>query len=89
MQDCEESFDILLMSYGSGIKYLLGQGYQTNRLVQERAHKIGKMMCIAFLPLTEIILNTVEALISTPHQDTKKVCVNRAGHLQEWFSGPL
>ena len=55
-----------------------------------RGHtKIGKMMCIAFLPLTEIILNTVEALISRPHQDTKKVCVNRAGHLQEWFSGPL
>ena len=25
-------WDILLMSYGSGIKYLLGQGYQTNRL---------------------------------------------------------
>ena len=64
------------MSYGSGIKYLLRQGYQTNRLGVEGGGghtKIGKMMCTAFLSLTEIILNTVEALISRHSQDAKKV----------------
>ena len=48
--------------------------------------KNGKKMCIAFLPLTEIILNTVEALVSRQPQDTKKVSVNGAGRLREWFS---
>ena len=51
--------------------------------------KIGKTMCIALLPLTEILLNTVEALISRHPQNVKKVSVNEAGCLQEWFSGPL
>ena len=85
------------MSYGSGIKYLLGQDYQTNRLGVEvgggeggGGHtKIGKMMCITFLPLTEIILNTVEALVSRHPQNVKTLPVNAAGHLQVWFSGPL
>ena len=64
------------MSYGSGIKYPVGQGCQTNRLGVEvgGGHtKIGKMMCITFLSLTEIILNTVEALVSRHPQDAKKV----------------
>ena len=88
------------MSYGSGIKYLPGQGYQTNRLGIEvgggrgwrgvEGHtKIGKTMCIALLPLTEILLNTVEALVSRHPQNVKKLSVNAAGHLQVWFSGPL
>lgn len=51
--------------------------------------KIGKTMCIAFLRLTEIILNTVEALVSRHPQNVKKFSVNAAGHLQVWFSGPL
>ena len=55
-----------------------------------RGHtKIGKTVCIALLPLTEIILNTVKALISRHPWDEKKVSVNGAGRLQEWFSGPL
>ena len=55
-----------------------------------RGHtKIGKTMCIAFLPLTESLMNTVEALVGRHPQDAKKVSINGAGCLQEWFSGPL
>ena len=38
-------------------------------------------MCIALLPLTEILLNTVKALVSRHPQNVKKLSVNAAGHL--------
>ena len=61
---------------GQVSKYPVGQGCQTNRLGVEAGGehaKIGKMMCITFLSLTEIILNTVEALVSRHPRDAKKV----------------
>ena len=38
-------------------------------------------MCIALLPLTEILLKTVKALVSRHPQNVKKLSVNAAGHL--------